>query len=273
MLHAYVSGLDRPGGVYLTGDDFASYWAGSLHNTSPAMLRDDYLNFDLTYWSHRYFGLCVSPRVVGEPGSIFESGGLPDSLLTYGGCPWLKNFDVITALPPATLQATYKGGCTGAQGAIVAQKTTNPFGVDVGVVLSGFGFNSIRDAQPGGVPASAVHLERILGWLGNPVGPATGAKPAPRYANSLGQNYPNPFNPTTTITYSIATPGHVSLKIYNVAGQLVRTLVDETARAGMVHEVTWRGQNDAGSPVASGVYFYRLTAAEYVKTRKMVLLK
>jgi hypothetical protein len=237
------------------------------------MLPDDYLNFDLTYWSHRYFGLCVSPRVVGEPGSIFESGGLPDSLLTYGGCPWLKNFDVITALPPATLQATYKGGCTGAQGAIVAQKTTNPFGVDVGVVLSGFGFNSIRDAQPGGVPARAVHLERILGWLGNPVGPATGAKPAPRYANSLGQNYPNPFNPTTTITYSIATPGHVSLKIYNVAGQLVRTLVDETARAGMVHEVTWRGQNDAGSPVASGVYFYRLTAAEYVKTRKMVLLK
>jgi hypothetical protein len=273
MLHSYLNSLDRPGGLYLTGDDFAYYWINSLYNTvTPGMLRDDYMNFDLTSSSHRYYGLCVSPRVVGEPGSMFESGGLPDSLLAFGGCPWLKDFDVITPGPLSTLQATYRGGC-GAGGAIVAQKTTNLLGHEVGVVLSGFGFNSIRDAQTGGVPARAVHLQRILGWLGNPVGPATGAKPAPRYANSLDQNYPNPFNPTTTIEYSIATPGHVTLRVYNVAGQLVRTLVDEVQSPEQVRPIRWIGLNDSGQSVSSGVYFYKLTSAGFTKTRKMVLLK
>jgi hypothetical protein len=116
-------------------------------------------------------------------------------------------------------------------------------------------------------------MERILNWLGDPVGPATGAKPALRYTNSLGQNYPNPFNPTTTIRYSIAEAGHVSLRVYNVAGQLVRTLVDEHQAPGRVRPVTWDGRNSAGQSVSSGVYFYKLTTAGFTKTRKMVLLK
>jgi flagellar hook assembly protein FlgD len=94
------------------------------------------------------------------------------------------------------------------------------------------------------------------------------------YANKLENAYPNPFNPTTTIRYSIASAGRVSLKIYNAAGQLVRTLVDEDqvpATEGL--SATWDGLSDQGQPTASGVYFYKLTTKEFSDTKKMVLLK
>ncbi|MCH7549036.1 MAG: T9SS type A sorting domain-containing protein, partial [Candidatus Krumholzibacteriota bacterium] len=88
----------------------------------------------------------------------------------------------------------------------------------------------------------------------------------------LRQNYPNPFNPVTTIEYSLGERSHVTLRIYNVAGQLVRTLIDDV-RVAALHTATWDGQNDAGQGVASGVYFYRLQSAGFVQTKKMVLLK
>jgi flagellar hook assembly protein FlgD len=65
----------------------------------------------------------------------------------------------------------------------------------------------------------------------------------------------------------------VSLRIYNVAGQLIRTLVDATKAPGKVHTATWDGRNDTGQSVSSGVYFYKLVAGSYVQTKKMVLLK
>jgi M6 family metalloprotease-like protein len=94
-------------------------------------------------------------------------------------------------------------------------------------------------------------------------------------SNKLHQNHPNPFNPTTTIRYSIKEQGHVTLKVYNAAGQLVRTLVDDmqAPRAGGF-AVVWNGRNDAGISVASGVYMYRLTAGnQFQDVRKLVLLK
>ncbi|RME18843.1 MAG: T9SS C-terminal target domain-containing protein, partial [Candidatus Zixiibacteriota bacterium] len=89
---------------------------------------------------------------------------------------------------------------------------------------------------------------------------------------ALGQNYPNPFNPTTTIEYSIPRRSRVVIDIFNVLGQSVRRLVDEKAEAG-THSVVWDGRTNGGRPVASGVYLYRITAGEFVRTRKMLLLK
>jgi flagellar hook assembly protein FlgD len=92
--------------------------------------------------------------------------------------------------------------------------------------------------------------------------------------NSLEDNYPNPFNPTTTIKYNIAERGHVSLKIYNAAGQLIRTLVnEEQAPQANGFSKVWNGLNDQSQPVASGVYFYQLTATNFSQTKKMVVLK
>ncbi len=91
-------------------------------------------------------------------------------------------------------------------------------------------------------------------------------------AYALYANYPNPFNPKTQISFALPTDSKVSLKIYNVAGQLVRTLVNETMVAG-THTVTWDGANSNGEKVASGIYFYKLNAGDFNKTMKMVMTK
>ncbi len=91
-------------------------------------------------------------------------------------------------------------------------------------------------------------------------------------ATFLAQNFPNPFNPMTTIGFGLKEKGHVSLTVYNAAGQLVATLVDETMTAGS-HEAEWNGRADADRIAASGIYFYRLVADDFVRTRKMVLLR
>jgi hypothetical protein len=94
----------------------------------------------------------------------------------------------------------------------------------------------------------------------------------PRSGTSLAQNTPNPFNPTTLIRYELSDREHVTLSVYDAGGTLVRRLVDEFRPVGR-SEVVWDGRNDAGTPVGSGVYFYRLDAGKFTESRKMVLLK
>jgi hypothetical protein len=89
---------------------------------------------------------------------------------------------------------------------------------------------------------------------------------------AIYQNYPNPFNPTTTIKYDLKQTGDVSLKIYNILGQEVRTLVNTRQEAGY-KSVVWDGLNNYGARVASGVYIYRIQAGEFVQSRKMILMK
>ena len=86
------------------------------------------------------------------------------------------------------------------------------------------------------------------------------------------QNYPNPFNPSTTIAFDLARAQDVSLRIYDVAGHLVRTLIDGPLPAA-AHRIPWRGTDDGGRTVASGVYVYRLTAGDRTETRQMVLVQ
>lgn len=90
---------------------------------------------------------------------------------------------------------------------------------------------------------------------------------------ALRQNIPNPFNPTTGISYDVPQGGAtVSIRIYDVSGRTVRTLVDGW-RPGGTHRVTWDGRDAAGNAVSSGVYFYRMAAGSFVEARRMVLLK
>ncbi len=89
---------------------------------------------------------------------------------------------------------------------------------------------------------------------------------------ALEQNYPNPFNPTTTINFSIPQTGMVNVSVYNSIGQLVKVLANDNYVPG-TYQVTWNGKNNAGLDVASGVYFYKLTSKNYVRTMKMMLLK
>lgn len=88
----------------------------------------------------------------------------------------------------------------------------------------------------------------------------------------LAQNAPNPFNPVTMIKYQLAEETAVQLEVYNAAGQLVKTLVNDTKPAGY-YEATWTGVDEYNNPVASGVYIYRISAGDFTMTRTMVLLK
>lgn len=89
---------------------------------------------------------------------------------------------------------------------------------------------------------------------------------------NLWRNFPNPFNPHTQIRYDIGKPGFVELKIVNVLGQDIRTLVNEEKAAGSF-DIFWDGKNDAGLQVPAGLYFYRLKSANFSETRKMLLVK
>jgi hypothetical protein len=96
--------------------------------------------------------------------------------------------------------------------------------------------------------------------------------PPPVHRTLLAQNEPNPFNPTTRIVYSIGKPGRASLRVYDLAGRLVATLLDRDVGAGP-SSVVWNGLDDNGRRVPSGVYVYRLQSADGDLARKMVLLK
>jgi len=93
----------------------------------------------------------------------------------------------------------------------------------------------------------------------------------------LLQNYPNPFNPECWIPYELAEPGHVVIRIYNISGELIRTLDLGVKGAGTYttrsRAAYWDGKNEAGEEVASGVYFYQLQVGDKVMTKRAVVCK
>jgi glycosidase len=150
-------------------------------------------------------------------------------------------------------------------GAYVASDLYN--GTTQQVVFTG-GIDTLKVALP--AFGSAVYvIDNVSHTLVLPT--LTGITPGPAPAlpreYALGQNYPNPFNPTTTIAYQIRTAGMVVLRVYDMLGRVVATLVDGYQNAG-----AFTGTFDA-SRLSSGVYFYRLQAGSFVSTKKMVLTK
>lgn len=88
----------------------------------------------------------------------------------------------------------------------------------------------------------------------------------------LKQNYPNPFNPTTTIGFDLPRTSHVTINIYNINGQLVKTLVNKQFAAGS-HEHVWNAADNSGQIVPSGLYFYQIKADGFSARHKMIMLK
>ncbi|WP_337873178.1 choice-of-anchor D domain-containing protein [Ignavibacterium sp.] len=98
-----------------------------------------------------------------------------------------------------------------------------------------------------------------------------GDAPLP-YDYELFQNYPNPFNPSTSVMFTVPKNGLVTIKVYDMLGQEVTTLVNEIVDRG-VYNVIWNGKNEQGAYVSSGNYIYRMVAGDFVKSRKMMLIK
>ena len=158
--------------------------------------------------------------------------------------------------------------------AVLSRETVNSHGFTASFFLVGFSFHTIRDAEEEDPPARVHHLHDILNWFDHGLGTPTGIEDKPpSYATELYQNYPNPFNPMTTIKFSLKERARVSLNVYDVTGQLVRILLDEVRKPGLYGDVMWDGTNDGGRRVASGLYFYRLEAGDYIRVRKMIILR
>lgn len=134
------------------------------------------------------------------------------------------------------------------------------------------------DTGPNSVPltlgwsAAIESVDPVWFETGDPVGINDNTSAEIPAEFSLRQNYPNPFNPETTIIYGLPTSADVSLIIYNILGQEVKRLVSAKKPAGY-YKIIWDGRNNFGIKVGSGMYVYRITAGDFVKTRKMMLIK
>ena len=211
---------------------------------------------------------------------------LSSNFVAYGGCPYMHTFDGIKAISEANVFTVAEfldpDGAAGAYtefDAMVAKEHSNGAKtvvcpVDLSYWYTPYGGSA--KANPADAAARTVVLCDILNYFaGNPSfcdpnaeGTTGAGTPQPFYA----KNWPNPFNPATTIKFSVPRSGHVSLKVYNVRGELVRTLVDES-RASGEHVIEWDGSDNSGKAVASGVYFYETRTNGESIVNKMALVK
>ena len=151
------------------------------------------------------------------------------------------------------------------------------YGLDLGGDMDGDGVPEIvfsRGSTRGGDNAPALLVLEIAGPFNQPTDPPTVAVDLDELPGgfALQQNYPNPFNPTTSITFSLAEPGHVNLSVYNSLGQQVAQLVNGVKTAD-THIVDWNALSDSGQQLPSGIYIYRIDVNDKAKARSMVLMK
>ena len=259
------------GGVYLAGDNLACEWT-SLAGAA-ATFRTTFMNHTVLDCCFRDLAASLNPIVSGlMPGTVFQEVGVPIDFLLRDGCRCC--FDVLQPSAASQIEMVYDGNA--AWGAVLSQETTNAIGQQARTLLSGFCAHKLKYDEPSELADLHTFVNKLLTYLGTTLSlPPVGIDDTPMVrANDLKQNYPNPFNPTTQIRYSLSDRVRVTLRVYDVDGKLVRTLVDGTQSPRVSeYQVAWDGRSDRGEAVASGVYFYRLVAGSYVATRKMVLLK
>jgi len=197
-------------------------------------------------------------------------------------CPDLQYVDVVSPAPGggAVTALEYVNGLGEVRpaGVVKVDSLTGyrivylPFGIELmndGLDGSGHYVNGIDDRLD--------LVGNIMEYFGKPpTGTPTGAEKGEVFANRLGHARPNPFNPSTTIEYSLAGSSRVTIRVYDVAGRVVRTLVDGEAEPGE-HVIVWDGRTDSSERAASGVYFVKMEASGHADafraTGKLVLLK
>jgi hypothetical protein len=227
----------------------------------------------------------VGPQIDNQSAATIKptgngSGAFVGDFVAYGGCLVINDFDEIGAFgvgPTVTHGFTTPWGTQYSPpvaGSVEWRRTDGNGNTKHTIVFPydlGFVFPTYGGPYPG-ISARAVLLQEVLYSWGRPSSipdPATDDPPA-RF--SVAQNYPNPFNPRTTIRFSLSAREQVSVRVYNLRGELVATLQDGVMDAGP-QSVTWAGKDDAGHEVSSGVYLYKVNTADQQVVKKMALLK
>lgn len=206
----------------------------------------------------------------------FDSGD--SSKVLVSGAEFIVTVDGDTISPfyfdtPVSLSLPFKRG-------LLAELGLSPLDIGMAFLNDSTGIdttgitNVYIDSSRNRIIADVAHFTTVVLYGVNEVTGVTnpGESGTVPKKQKLEQNYPNPFNPETSINYFLSNPGHVSIKIYNVLGQEVRTIVDAGRKAG-VHTVTWDGKDNMGRQSGSGFYFYRMVTGEAALTRKMLLIK
>ncbi len=262
-------------GLWVCGNSIAADLNGSpapvaaelMENYCGVLLVDDDY-YDVT-------GYPLMPKVTAVPdmNNCLWHTTWGDSFFAFNGsCPHYISFDVLEKVGTGEYALRYPDYDSSPYYAGIYATGVNDGGYDIKTMWFGFSFMYIRDCELGAPIVRNQIARDVIDWFANDTNiDITEVDELPA-VNSLAQNYPNPFNPATTIRYSLKDRGSVSLRIYNVAGQLVRALVDGVEDAGP-HKVVWDGRNNEGIRAASGIYFYRLDTAGFTATRKMALLR
>jgi len=279
------SGEGKERNLLLTGNDIGFEMMDSLMET---------LGFYETWLASEYLGDAVGEVTVDSvPGLRERVGGWTfmshddaEGILR-GACPVLNFFDRVqpyAGIPGTEIVADY----------VKLDTTTDPAGVaythqtlGYQTVNLGFGMEFMMDGTVGGgsgnytaegyyhtgVADRVNLLENIMSYVGQvPQGSETGVVNGGA-KNVLSHAYPNPFNPMTKIAYSTKETGPVTIEVYNVAGKVVRTLLDTELDAGASGFVIWDGTSEGGEKCSSGVYFYRIAAPGFTESHKMIMLK
>ena len=277
MLNLWMSTSPHSAGLWVCGDDIAYELALSAAPGALTLLSTwcgvDYV--ETSYFNAtggRIGGGVVTPLITGDADSgVFVHGGVADKFYAYGGCFVINEFDVLDKTANGKYALRYPVYNSQNYYAGISSDQLNSPGQIVRTMWFGFSYQYIRDDKVA-KPEDRFELAGdVFAWMNN----VTNVDITPAYtpkSYNLAQNFPNPFNPSTSIKFDMKDKGFVALKVYNVAGQLVRTLVNGTKDAGS-YTITWDGKNNRGGAVASGIYFYKMETKDFNQTKKMVMLR
>ncbi len=270
------SGEER--NLLITGNDWAAELAGTGAETLGFV--SEWLTVEYIQDAIGVVDVDSLPVLKDSPGGHRFMNNDDRACVLRGWCPEVEYFDVIGI----------EGAAEGAEVAVLYEKTDAtelPAGVaytepTIGyqTVALGFGMEFMMDSidpstgyYRSGAPDRVDLMQNIMEYFAkSPTTDPTGVADE-NFRNMFAGASPNPFNPVTKIAYSVREAGPVTIGVYNIAGRVVRTLLRSELAAGAEGFVVWDGTDDAGKRCASGVYFCRMTAPGFAKSRKMVMLK
>jgi hypothetical protein len=259
--------------MFMTGDDLVFDLNGS--GSATQILQTDWIGVDLIDTDLRTnINNQATPLVkITASNPVFAT---VNEWIAYGGCLVFNTFDAVETRGLAQRLAQFCN-TSGTPDYTYSAATLNINGtsriISLPYDLMFVYTNPDEDKAAAGLSARARLLDDVLTYFGVTYDGAN-ASPVPDAGMKFAaRNYPNPFNPKTNIYLDLPKAGHLSLKIFNVRGELVRTLVDGQQAAGSNVHFQWDGTNDRGSSVSAGVYFYEARIGGEVRVNKMALVK
>lgn len=264
LLEAWLALGDRD--AFLAGDGLASDLALSGAETS-AFLRDR-LGLTLAAADVRpLINSQVAPKVLAAAGNqVFHD---PVSWIAGGGCPDINTFDAVTPVGAGQRLAEFSGPGGVPAGYTYSAATLASAG-SARVISLPYDLMFVETADASSIEARSRVFRQVGLYLGfiSGVGDVPGAVEPGVFATS---HYPNPFNPSVRIDCSIVRAGHLTVRVFDLRGRLVRTVLDEHVDQGAT--LSWDGRDDRGGQVASGAYFYEARMHGEVRVGRMMLLK